>query len=177
MNKSLLRLSLATIPHQWRRGRGESVLPDKSAQTGNGSQHGCAALEQEHVRALNDIAGNAADQATVVGAATDTDVDDEFGASGGGSGPGGQPEDDEESIEGKHSNDVVGLVQRRDLLRDDDVGDYDPGEQTLYKEDVSKDSWAVGIVRLLSVMVLQWPEQDLPRRGRRRASRHQPDQR
>ena len=62
----------------------------------------------------------------------DVDVDSVPGAFSGGGSPGGQPEDDEEAIEGEDGDDVVGLVQGGDFLRDDDVGDNDPGEQTLW---------------------------------------------
>lgn len=108
----------------------ENDLPDQSAQAGNGSEHGGTGLEENHT-SLPD-ARLAVDEAAVRIAALHVYIIDVAGALGGSGGKGGEPHDEEEAVEDEDGDDIVQLVEGRELLGQDDVADHDPGDERLF---------------------------------------------
>jgi hypothetical protein len=100
--------------------------PDQGTQACNGSEHGQASLKKNNILAitLEDVAGLAICETSIIVAAISVDWDDILGASSSGGRPSCEPENNHKAIKTDNSDDMVCVSKARDLFGDDYVG-YD----------------------------------------------------
>jgi hypothetical protein len=100
--------------------------PHEGTKASNSSEHGRASLEEDDTP-LGE-AGLAVEQAAVVDTSIRQDIDHVPSPLGGDGGKRCEPHDYHEAFQDQDGDDVVQLVQARELLGEDDIGNDDPGE-------------------------------------------------